>query len=324
MQLKRSILAGALLVGLAALDQPAAAGETASAKQLFGSATEGAPMRARSIGSYARGCLAGGIALPFDGDGFQVMRLSRNRNWGHPALIAFLTRFAREMKAEEGWSGLLIGDIAQPRGGPMPSGHKSHQIGLDADIWFKPAPAKTMTPTERENVEPLLVAEERGREIVARNWNEGFVRMLRRAAVNPDVERIFVHPTIKRAVCNAVVPEDHGWLQKLRPLYGHNYHFHVRLACPAGEAGCEPQKKAPDGDGCGKELDDWIALVSKPAEPSLLPPVEEKSKDLTLAQLPADCRDVLAAGRSKAELAADIAAARIPLPVSKKSQAEKR
>ncbi len=324
MQLMRSILAAALLAGVAATTPPATAGETVSAKQLFGSATDAAPMQARSIGSYAKGCLAGGVALPFDGAGFQAMRLSRNRNWGHPALIEFLTRFAGEMKSEEGWPGLLIGDISQPRGGPMPTGHKSHQIGLDADIWFKPAPARSMTRTERENVEPLLVAEEKGREIVERNWNEGFVRMLRRAAVNPNVERIFVHPTIKRAVCNAVPAEDHGWLRKLRPLYGHNYHFHVRLGCPAGVAGCEPQKPAPEGDGCGKELDDWIALVSKPVVPSILPPVEEKSKDLTLAQLPADCRDVLAAGRSKAEFAADIAAARIPLPVSKKSQADKR
>jgi hypothetical protein len=38
-----------------------------------------------------------------------------------------------------GWGkGLYIGDISQPRGGPMTSGHASHQIGLDADIWMLP------------------------------------------------------------------------------------------------------------------------------------------------------------------------------------------
>jgi murein endopeptidase len=30
--------------------------------------------------------------------------------------------------------GLLIGDMSQPRDGPMLYGHSSHQIGLDVDI----------------------------------------------------------------------------------------------------------------------------------------------------------------------------------------------
>ena len=43
--------------------------------------------------------------------------------------IEDLSGFARRI----GWQGLYIGDISQPRGGPMTSGHSSHQIGLDAD-----------------------------------------------------------------------------------------------------------------------------------------------------------------------------------------------
>src|SRR5687768_3623476 len=62
------------------------------AKELFGRATSGAPLPARAIGSYAKGCVAGGVALPIDGENWQVMRLSRNRNWGHPNLIRFLER----------------------------------------------------------------------------------------------------------------------------------------------------------------------------------------------------------------------------------------
>ena len=45
----------------------------------------GEDRRPRSIGYYTHGCLAGGVALPINGPTWQVMRLSRNRNWGHPA-----------------------------------------------------------------------------------------------------------------------------------------------------------------------------------------------------------------------------------------------
>src|SRR5947209_20484792 len=64
------------------------------AKQLFGRVTTPIPTAAKAIGFYSRGCLAGALALPVDGQTWQVMRVSRNRNWGHPNLIAFLERFS--------------------------------------------------------------------------------------------------------------------------------------------------------------------------------------------------------------------------------------
>jgi penicillin-insensitive murein endopeptidase len=60
------------------------------AKMLFGAVSAPAPLAARAIGSYARGCLAGGVSLPINGPDWQVMRLSRNRNWGHPRLLDYL------------------------------------------------------------------------------------------------------------------------------------------------------------------------------------------------------------------------------------------
>src|SRR5262245_5620839 len=110
------------------------------AKELSARKLTPAPMQARSIGTYGRGCLAGAVALPVNGRTWQVMRLSRNRNWGHPALIKFLERLADKVPKVAGWPGLLVGDIAQPRGAPMLTGHTSHQIGLDADIWLTPMP----------------------------------------------------------------------------------------------------------------------------------------------------------------------------------------
>ena len=136
-----------LLAGSAFAQAPA---PNAPAKELFGKKGDAAPLKARAIGFYSKGCLAGGVALPVNGSAWQVMRLSRNRNWGHPDLIAFLERFALKVPKVAGWNGILVGDLAQPRGGPMLTGHASHQVGLDADIWLTPMPNRTLNNEERE------------------------------------------------------------------------------------------------------------------------------------------------------------------------------
>ena len=131
------------------------------AKELFGRKTKPDEAAPQAIGFYAGGCLAGGVALPIDGPAWQVMRLSRNRNWGHPQLVDFLERLAEKAK-KVGWNGLLVGDMSQPRGGPMLTGHSSHQVGLDADIWFTPMPDHVQTREEREFTSAVqMVAEDR-------------------------------------------------------------------------------------------------------------------------------------------------------------------
>src|SRR5262245_31078030 len=99
------------------------------AKELFARKLKPADLQARAIGFYTKGCLAGGVALPINGRTWQVMRLSRNRNWGHPQLVQFLEKLA-DQAPKTGWRGLLVGDMSQPRGGPMLTGHASHQVGL--------------------------------------------------------------------------------------------------------------------------------------------------------------------------------------------------
>src|SRR5947209_6754589 len=89
------------------------------------------------------------------------MRLSRNRNWGHPSLVQFLERLAAQAP-KTGWQGLLVGSLSQPRGGPMLTGHASHQVGLDADIWLSPMPNRELTRQEREEMSAtMIVAEDR-------------------------------------------------------------------------------------------------------------------------------------------------------------------
>src|SRR6516162_491999 len=109
------------------------------AKELFARKSTPFPGPPRSIGGDFNGCLVGAESLPITGPTWQVMRLSRNRNWGNPQLIRFIERFATNAK-KVGWNGLLVGDMSQPRGGQMFSAHTSHQIGLDVDIWFAAMP----------------------------------------------------------------------------------------------------------------------------------------------------------------------------------------
>ena len=266
------------------------------ANELFGAAPGPAPLAARAIGSYARGCLAGGVALPINGPGWQVMRLSRNRNWGHPRLLDFLERFAADARNLDGWLGLLVGDMSQPRGGPMVTGHSSHQIGLDVDIWLTPMPDHILSTEERENMlavsmlkDPFTVDPDK--------WTPLHTKLIKRAASYPEVDRIFVHPAIKKILCEQA-GEDRAWLAKVRPWWNHYYHFHVRVTCPPDASDCEPQKPLSGDDGCGEELTNWYAMLKKAAIAGAGPPAAGTLRKTapTMSKLPQECRTVLTAG----------------------------
>jgi penicillin-insensitive murein endopeptidase len=289
------------------------------ARDIFGSQKLASPLAARSIGSYARGCLAGGKALPIDGPAWQAMRLSRNRNWGHPALVAYLERLAQDAKAQDGWPGLMIGDMAQPMGGPMLTGHASHQVGLDADIWLNPMPANTMSPDEREIRAAVSMLADDAVSVDAKIWTPDHAKLIKRAASYPEVARIFVHPAIKKALCDWAGADKGPWLSKVRPWWGHNYHFHVRLACPAGTQGCVAQPLTGNGDGCGKEVDSWLKRMRKPVAQPPAPAKPAKpakaKRPLTLADLPVDCAKLVGVQRQGTEGIVPTAA--VPMPERK-------
>jgi penicillin-insensitive murein endopeptidase len=263
-----------------------------AAKQLFGRKAAPAKLAPRSIGFYARGCLAGGAALPLTGQTWQVMRLSRNRNWGHPELISFLERLAAKVPKVAGWPGLLVGDIAQPRGGPMITGHASHQIGLDADIWLTPMPNHELSRKEREEMSAVLMVRRDRLDVDPKVWTHGHTQVIKAAAQDPRVVRIFVNAAIKKALCREA-GSDRAWLHKVRPWGGHDYHFHVRISCPADSPDCEAQAPPPPEDGCGKALDYWFSDEVLHPKPPKEPP--KPKPPLTLADLPAACRQVLSA-----------------------------
>ena len=267
------------------------------AKQLFGRKRLPAAMPPRVVGFYAKGCIAGAQALPVNGDTWQVMRLSRHRNFAHPEMIALLERLSVKAHRQAGWPGLLVGDMSQPRGGPMLTGHASHQVGLDADVWLTPMPNRRLSRNEREEMSAVMMVRSDRLDIDPSAWTPSHLSVLRAAAQEPMVQRIFVNAAIKKALCREARGDRH-WLSKVRPMYGHDYHFHIRIKCPSGDSECQSQPQPAESEGCSADdLAYWFKDSVIHPKPPVTPP--KPRPPMTLAQLPAACRQVLAAPDAK-------------------------
>lgn len=241
---------------------------------------------AHIYGTIVAGCIAGAESM-LDGQSYVMMRPSRNRYYAHPSMKKFVTDFSNAFYQKRR-EYVLVGDIAQPRGGPFgkpgdPSMHASHQTGIDADIWYD-------TSTDRLGGEDLethhastLVQDDR--EKMTADWNLERVSALLKTAVSfKSVERIFVNAAIKRELCKHARGATQ-WLRKIRPWYGHDDHFHVRLVCPKNENCRSLGDTLPAGDGCD-DLGWWFTDEAKAKE-------KEKAPVFRMPHLPAQCAKVL-------------------------------
>jgi penicillin-insensitive murein endopeptidase len=233
-----------------------------------------------SIGSYANGCLAGGVVLPKNGDGYQVMRLSRHRYYGHNSLYHFITDFAKQVQSAHRFGGIVIGDIGSAIGGPMPSGHTSHQIGLDVDIWLRPAYQRILSDAERETVSSI--SHVTPQQTIRDSWTQDYTDFVLMAANNTDVARIFVNPAIKKHICSQI-----DWqknlkaLAKIRPWYGHDAHMHIRLKCPKENKECINQAPPAPYHGCkGNDMDWWFTDAALHPKSKSIKPYQKKFTDL--------------------------------------------
>ncbi len=260
------------------------------AKELFGAKRASSQQKPAAFGSYSRGCAAGSVQLPETGPTWQAMRLSRNRNWGHPQAIDYVQDLSRFAAKQPGWNGLYIGDISQPRGGPMTSGHRSHQLGLDIDIWMLPGDNMRLSRNARENISSVSLRRSNG-AYVNSNWTKQHHAVLREAAKDKRVARIFVFPGAKVQMCDDE-KGNKSYLRKIRPWWGHHYHFHVRLKCPRGSSGCVNQDAPPKGDGCA-EARQWVKNILNPPPPDPNAPAPKKRREYVLADLPNQCVSVL-------------------------------
>lgn len=264
-------------------------GPDTPAKELFGRVDHPSSGREESIGFYTNGCIAGAKALPLGGPTWQVMRPSRNRYYGRTKLVSFIQRISKKVAANTSWPGLLIGDMSQPRGGPMLKGHASHQIGLDVDVWLRPMPTAEMNMQAREQIMSTNLVAANRIDLNA-YYTKNTLQVLKIFATDPEVERVLVNPAIKRRLCMDA-GADRGWLQKVRPVWGHDYHTHIRLGCTASDGSCKSQADVVPGDGCGKALDWWFTPGRLFPTPPKVPP--KPAPPMTLAKMPKQCSAVL-------------------------------
>jgi penicillin-insensitive murein endopeptidase len=267
------------------------ANSSVQAKRLFGAESGPSSQTPAAFGSYAKGCLAGAEQLPETGPTWQAMRLSRNRNWAHPEMVDMVKKLSAFAATQPGWEGLYVGDMSQPRGGPMLTGHRSHQIGLDADIWMLPPKSLSLSRSQRESISSISLRRANG-AYTNSSWTRAHHEIIKAAAKDPRTARIFVFPGAKVQMC-ADETGDRSYLRKIRPWYGHHYHFHIRIACPRGLRGCVDQAPPPPGDGCADAVQ-WQQNILNPPPPAPGPKKKAPARrELLLADLPAQCNAVL-------------------------------
>lgn len=236
-------------------------------------------------GPNTGGCIAGAVSLPSDGPGFQTIHVDRSAFWGAPQTIAHLEMFGRAA-ANARLPTLLMEDISRPRGGPMPGGHVSHQIGLDADVGLDMRPHPALSVAERNTVVLRSLVRGDGRDIDPSAWSPQVTALLRMAAELPEVDRILINPAIKQQLCREVTG-DRSWLHLIRPWYGHAAHMHIRFRCPADQLDCVQAAPPPPGDGCDATLQWWFDQLDVPARPA---------KPYQPPPLPVACKAILGGG----------------------------
>jgi penicillin-insensitive murein endopeptidase len=209
---------------------------------------------AQSIGAFANGCIVGAQALPLSATSYQVMRTDQRRYFGHPDLIQFIQRLGNQVQNQEwGRADWRYGDAG---GGRFNGGHASHQSGLDVDIFLQ-LPQTRWSSAQLLKPQALDLVARDGKRVVPSLWSPQISQLIKLAAEDNDVTRIFVNPAIKQQLC-LDAGNDRDWLRKVRPWFQHRAHMHVRLRCPAGSLECEDQAPPPPGDGCGAELQSWF------------------------------------------------------------------
>lgn len=250
--------------------------------------------RPQVLGGYSSGCILGAQEIPISTNYWEMVNVTRNRHYGHPQLIDFLDRLGA-FAARRGYGKLVLGDSGLPAGGKMAYGHASHQLGIEVDVRYLTYQGPRITLFERNTWPEVDIAEQRQFQVIKNGvettvlksrmlptFTRSSVELVRAAALDPLVNRIFVSPPIKKKMCEifkdakSVYP---AWLLKVRPYYYHTAHFHVRMNCPATSPACVGQglptadPTDPTGVGCaGDSLYWWLTGIERNPGPPPPPP----------------------------------------------------
>ncbi|MDX1949745.1 MAG: penicillin-insensitive murein endopeptidase [Rickettsiales bacterium] len=245
--------------------------------------------QSESIGTHNNGCMLYSAELSKNSQDYKLPRVERGHNYGHPEMVELLEDYSYRVKQMTGKE-LLIADISKKNGGPVFMLHSSHQTGLDADIWFTLYDAKqNLSSEDIKTLQPLNMADEKGKS-VSSFWGSNQEDILKLFAQNDKVDRIFVNYNIKNYYCSKFKNED--WQKKIRPWWGHNEHFHIRLKCPKNSEECISKGQEIKNDGCGSELAWWFSDEAK--QPKSKKEAEAKlTEEQILERLPNRCKEIL-------------------------------
>ena len=173
----------------------------------------------------------------------------------------------------------------------MLTGHTSHQIGLDADIWLTPMPDRQLSPEEREELSPTKVVAADGEDVNPKVWTPGHGAVIRAASGDADVERIFVNAAIKKALAGTPVQTAPGYKRCARGGITIITSTFVFAVLPTILIVRVSRRHRP-GDGCGEELDWWFTDAVLHPKPE---PPDPRKPEIKMADLPPACRQVLMA-----------------------------
>lgn len=214
-----------------------------------------------AIGHPHQGCLLGGIPMKKTGNGFQLIRSSRQRYYGHPDTIRYLQQLGEDISTL-GLGVLWIGDLSTFNGGKIPKDHASHQTGLDADIWLRLGDHYMEESSSQKPTVISMLNKSRKVDLSVFGAKQAFLIYL--AASDIRVAKIFVNPAIKKELCKLPWPS-RDWLYKIRPWDGHDAHFHVRLHCSIEDTLCVESQITDFTDGCNGIRDELASF--RPGEP---------------------------------------------------------
>lgn len=223
----------------------------------------------QAVGFYSKGSLINPSQLPNDGVGFLKLFQPRDRAYATQDLVTLIENAASAIAlAFPGGERMQMGDFSQREGGQI-SGHASHQNGLDVDVKFFNHAHLEQDPMGTNGFDEIFVDE---KNQVTPNYdferNEALVKFVVDSGL---VRRIFVDGNIKKAFCDRAKAsgeyrDDLEWLRRLRPLEGHQDHFHIRIACPTSSPNCVAQEEPPLGTSCDTIFETQERSVGRSSE----------------------------------------------------------
>ncbi len=245
------------------------------------------PGVSQSIGRPNGGCLIGAQELDLSGNTWELMRPQKRRNFAHPELIEILKQLGAHIQSKSvtKTEKLLIGDLSQAAGGPLPFGDSSHQTGLDAEIWWMRLShfPYVLDKENREKLEAKSILHADGLSLNS-YWDVLTQEMLLWLASRGEVQAVYVNAAIKKKLCLEM--SFHPGHNKIFADFGHEKSFRLRLLCPENSKYCTNLWEDASANSCNDDdLEQWF-------RPEILALNKKKSldgKQKVFSSLPKAC-----------------------------------